>query len=98
MPDEKTPEPQAESQQPSESKRGRENKNKREKSVRWQKIAIDQLGYTLNLVLTFTVATLGYGFVLLRDDKFIPGCEMCHASITVGFIALRHLGPCLRSH
>jgi hypothetical protein len=41
--------------------------------VRWQKIAIDQLSYTLNLTLTFTIATLGYCFVLLKDKEFSPG-------------------------
>jgi len=41
--------------------------------IRWQKIAIDQLGYALNLVLAFTVATLGYWFTLLKDKEFAPG-------------------------
>jgi hypothetical protein len=41
--------------------------------IRWQKIAIDQLGYTLNLTFTLTIAALGYCFVLLRDRDFIPG-------------------------
>jgi hypothetical protein len=40
--------------------------------VRWRKIAIDQLGYALNLVLTFTIAALGYCFVLLKDKDFTP--------------------------
>ena len=39
---------------------------------RWQKITIDQLTYVLNLILTFTVATLGYWFVLLTDKDFSP--------------------------
>lgn len=38
-----------------------------ERFQRWQKITIDQLGYALNLILTFTVAALGYWFVLLRE-------------------------------
>ena len=41
--------------------------------VRWQKIAIDQLTYALNLILTLDVAALGYWFVLLRDKDFWPG-------------------------
>ena len=45
----------------------------RERRVRWQKIAIDQLGYSLNLILTFAIAALGYGFVLLKDKDFTPG-------------------------
>ncbi len=40
--------------------------------IRWQKIAIDQLGYTLNLIFTLTIAALGYCFVLLKDKDFIP--------------------------
>ena len=39
---------------------------------RWQKIAIDQLTYALNLFLVLTVATLGYWFSLLRDEGFMP--------------------------
>ena len=46
--------------------------NGRDRFQRWQKIAIDQLGYALNLILALTIATLGYGFGLLRDEKFIP--------------------------
>jgi hypothetical protein len=41
--------------------------------IRWQKIAIDQLSYALNLVLALTVATLGYWFTLLKDKEFAPG-------------------------
>lgn len=40
--------------------------------VRWQRTALEQRGYTLNLVLTFTVAVIGYWFSLLRDDTFLP--------------------------
>lgn len=42
--------------------------------VRWQKIAIDQLSYAVNLVFTLTVAALGYWFTLLKDNCFTPGC------------------------
>ena len=34
---------------------------------RWQKIAIDQLTYALNLFLALTIAVLAYWFSLLRD-------------------------------
>jgi hypothetical protein len=44
-----------------------------DKCHRWRKIAIDQLGYVLNLTLTFAIATLGYCFVLLKDKEFAPG-------------------------
>ena len=40
---------------------------------RWQKIAIDQLTYALNLFLALTIAVLAYWFSLLRDDGFILG-------------------------
>src|SRR5207245_2084623 len=40
---------------------------------RWQKIAIDQLGYAVNLILVLAIAALGYWFSLLRDGKFLPG-------------------------
>jgi hypothetical protein len=43
------------------------------RGTRWQQIAIDQLGYALNLILTFTIAALGYCFVLLKDKDFTPG-------------------------
>jgi 4-hydroxybenzoate polyprenyltransferase len=43
--------------------------------VRWQKIAIDQLSYAVNLIFTLTIATLGYWFALLRDKDFTPGCS-----------------------
>ena len=39
---------------------------------RWQKIAIDQLTYALNIFLVLTIATLGYWFSLLRDEGFMP--------------------------
>jgi hypothetical protein len=43
-----------------------------DKCHRWRKVAIDQLGYALNLTLTFVIATLGYWFVLLKDKDFVP--------------------------
>ena len=59
---------------------------------RWHKIAIDQLGYTLNLILTFTIAALGYCFVLLKDKEFVPGssasCSMLVALVMLELSAL----------
>jgi hypothetical protein len=43
-----------------------------DRSQRWRKIAIDQLGYLLNLTLSFAIAALGYCFVLLKDRDFTP--------------------------
>jgi hypothetical protein len=45
------------------------------KAQRWQKIAIDQLGYSLNLTLTYTVAALAYWFTLLKSSDFNPACS-----------------------
>jgi hypothetical protein len=44
----------------------------KERFVRWQRLAIDQLGFTLNFILTLTIAALGYIFALLKDKEFIP--------------------------
>lgn len=54
---------------------------------RWQKIAIDQLGYALNLILTLTVATLGYWFVLLKDRDFCPSTS-AKCAMTLSLLAL----------
>lgn len=60
-----------------------------ERFVRWRKIAIDQLSYALNLVFTLTIATLGYCFVLLKDQEFFPGstarCTMLLSLSTLAF-------------
>ena len=42
--------------------------------VRWQAIAIEQLGYAVGLILSFTGASLGFGLSLLRDPCYAPGC------------------------
>jgi hypothetical protein len=47
--------------------------DEKDKCQRWRKITIDQLGYLLNLTLTFAIATLGYCFALLKDKDFAPG-------------------------
>ena len=60
--------------------------------VRWRKIAIDQLGYALNLVLTFTIAALGYCFVLLKDKDFTPGSSAkCALIVSLSLLALSAL-------
>ena len=40
--------------------------------TRWQAITIGQLTYAINLVLTFSVATVGFQVTLLLGDKFYP--------------------------
>jgi hypothetical protein len=46
--------------------------DKSDSCQRWRKVAIDQLGYLINLSLTFTIAALGYCFLLLKDRDFTP--------------------------
>ena len=60
----------------------------RDRCQRWQKIAIDQLGYAVNLTLTFTVATLGYWFVLLKDKDPIGGSAKCAMILSLLALAL----------
>lgn len=40
--------------------------------VRWQLITIGQLTYAINLILSFSVATLGFQVTLLLGEKFNP--------------------------
>lgn len=40
--------------------------------IRWQAITVGQLTYAINLVLGFSVATLGFQVTLLLGDKFMP--------------------------
>ena len=40
--------------------------------VRWQSITIGQLTYAINLILGFSVATLGFQVTLLLSKKFAP--------------------------
>jgi|HubBroStandDraft_6_1064221.scaffolds.fasta_scaffold463433_2 hypothetical protein len=46
--------------------------NDNQRFVRWQAILREQLSYAINLFLAFSVATLGYGLNLLRDQAFAP--------------------------
>jgi hypothetical protein len=63
-----------------------------DRSQRWRKIAIDQLGYALNLTLTFAIATLGYCFVLLKDKDFAltssAKCTMILSLLALAFSAI----------
>ena len=40
--------------------------------IRWQSITIGQLTYAINLILGFSVATLGFQVTLLLNEKFNP--------------------------
>src|SRR5271165_5266279 len=41
--------------------------------VRWQSITITQLGYTINVVLSLSTASLGFAFVSVRQSDFELG-------------------------
>jgi hypothetical protein len=60
-----------------------------DKCQRWRKIAIDQLGYALNLTLTFAIATLGYCFVLLKEKDFLlVSSAKCTMILSLSALAL----------
>ena len=42
--------------------------------VRWQSITITQLGYAVNLILTFATASLGFILSMVKDRGFKPDC------------------------
>jgi hypothetical protein len=42
--------------------------------IRWQGIALTQLGYAVNLILTLATASLGFAIALIKDKDFTPGC------------------------
>lgn len=41
----------------------------KERFLRWQRLAIDQLGFTLNFILTLTIAALGYIFSSAQGQR-----------------------------
>jgi 4-hydroxybenzoate polyprenyltransferase len=61
----------------------------------WQKTTIDQLGYTINLFLTFGVAALGYCFALLRGTDFPESSARCLMSLTLITLGLSLLSGVL---
>jgi hypothetical protein len=42
--------------------------------VRWQSIAIAQLGYAVGLILSLATASLGFGLTLVKDPNYVPRC------------------------
>jgi hypothetical protein len=44
-----------------------------ESFVRWQATTISQLGYAINLILSLSVASLGFSLLLIKDQDFRPG-------------------------
>lgn len=52
--------------------------------ARWQGITVTQLGYSINLVLTFAAATLGFSLTLIGDSSFRPdGWTKCLLSLSL---------------
>ncbi len=49
-----------------------EKPNVNESFIRWQAITIGRLSYSINLILTFSVAALGFAVTLLINEKFNP--------------------------
>ncbi len=43
-----------------------------ERFIRWQQILREHLSFLNNLVLTFSVGTLGFLFSLLNEENFVP--------------------------
>jgi hypothetical protein len=58
---------------------------------RWQKISLDHMGYTINPLLTLTVAAIGYWFTLLKDDTFKLG-STAKCAFLLSFIGLAIAG------
>jgi len=64
-------------------------------SQRWQKIAIEQLGHSVNLFLTFSVAALTLWFALLRDKDFLPSSSAkCMMILSLVFLTVAALSGC----
>ncbi len=52
--------------------------------IRWQSITIAQLTYAVNLVLTFSVAVLGFQVTTLLNEKFVPvSWQKCAFSLSL---------------
>jgi 4-hydroxybenzoate polyprenyltransferase len=65
----------------------------KDRFIRWQKIAIDQLSYAVNLVSALAIATLGYWFALLKDKDFTPGCS-ARCAMLLSFFTLALSAVC----
>jgi hypothetical protein len=64
-----------------------------ERFIRWQKTAHEQLSFTLNFILTLTIAALGYIFALLKDKEFIPS-SCARYSLIVSLLCLSTAAVC----
>jgi hypothetical protein len=78
--------------QEDEQQRSENRETAEEKCWRWRTLALGQLGYSLNLTLTFAIAALGFCFALLRDESFHPsGCTKCAFIAALVFLTLSSL-------
>ncbi len=61
-----------------------ETETDNDKYIRWQGVCIAQLSYSINLILTFTVAAIGFEVTLLLNNDFIPtSWQSCLFSISL---------------
>lgn len=57
--------------------------------IRWQAITIGQLTYAINLILAFSVATLGFQVTLLLNEKFTPlSWQKCVFSLSLVLLSI----------
>lgn len=68
-------------------------KEQKDRFIRWQRAANDQLGYAMNLILTLSVASLGFALSLLRDSNFSPGCT-AKCTLLFSFLTLALSAAC----
>jgi hypothetical protein len=61
----------------------------RESYLRWQELAITQLGYTINLFLTLTTATLAFSLKILMESQApFSGSAHCFFHVAVPFLGI----------
>jgi hypothetical protein len=46
-----------------------EDERNRESYLRWQRLALEQLGYAINILLTFSVGVIGFAVKMMIDSK-----------------------------
>lgn len=57
--------------------------------IRWQSTTIAQLTYAVNLILSFSVATLGFQVAILQNDNFVPvSLQKCAFSLSLLLVIL----------
>jgi hypothetical protein len=61
--------------------------NDKDSYLRWQELAIIQLGYTINLLLTFATAMMAFAMkILMESQKPFPGIAHCLFPLSVLFL------------